>query len=160
MQQYQGTIVLVSHDRQFIEDVCNKIWYIEKFQIKEYPGKLSEYLYSQQLKTKSYALTSSNFLKKKTIKASAINRNEQKEYKKGIRLLKKNIDDIDSEIADLEKTRKEIEISLSDPAVYTDGNKLTDLTSKLTLIDDDIENRKIRWIEAYNKLEKISSGDF
>jgi ATP-binding cassette, subfamily F, member 3 len=140
--------------------VCNKIWYIENFQIKEYPGKLSEYLYSQQLKIKNLVLTSSNSIKKKSIKTSVVNREEQKEFRKEIKSLKKNIVDIDTEIANLEKIKVGIELSLSDPIVYTDGNKLNDLTNKLGLIENDIENRKIRWIEAYNKLEKMSSGDF
>jgi ATP-binding cassette subfamily F protein 3 len=43
--QYQGTLILVSHDRHFISQVANKIWYIEDKQIKIYPGSYSEYTY-------------------------------------------------------------------------------------------------------------------
>jgi ATP-binding cassette subfamily F protein 3 len=160
LQQYQGTVVLVSHDRQFIEDVCNKIWYIEKFKIKEYPGKLSEYLYSQQLKIKSNIITPSNTAGKKTNKNTLADRVEQKEYKKELRSLKKGIDDIDAEIKDLEKAKEEIESSLSDPTVYTDSSKVTDLTTRLSAIEKNIDDLQIRWIEAYNKLEKMSAGGF
>ncbi len=43
LQQYEGTFVLVSHDRHFISEVANKIWYIEDQHIKEYPGTYAEY---------------------------------------------------------------------------------------------------------------------
>ncbi|MEO0472203.1 MAG: ABC-F family ATP-binding cassette domain-containing protein [Bacteroidota bacterium] len=43
LNAYEGTYVLVSHDRYFLEQVANKIWYIEDQQIKEYPGTYAEY---------------------------------------------------------------------------------------------------------------------
>ncbi|MNM85556.1 putative ABC transporter ATP-binding protein YheS [compost metagenome] len=43
LQQYEGTFIVVSHDRYFLDNVANKIWYIEDKQIKEYPGTYQEY---------------------------------------------------------------------------------------------------------------------
>ena len=43
LQQYEGTYVVVSHDRYFVENVANKIWFIEDNEIKEYPGAFDEY---------------------------------------------------------------------------------------------------------------------
>ncbi len=48
LQQYQGTFLLVSHDRHFIAQVATKIWYIQDKQIKEYPGTYEEYEYWQK----------------------------------------------------------------------------------------------------------------
>lgn len=45
LQQYQGTFVVVSHDRHFVTQVANKIWYIEDQQIREYPGDYTAYEY-------------------------------------------------------------------------------------------------------------------
>jgi ATP-binding cassette subfamily F protein 3 len=45
MQQYQGTFIVVSHDRYFVSQVANKIWWIENEEIKEYPGTFAEYEY-------------------------------------------------------------------------------------------------------------------
>lgn len=45
LSQYEGTFVVVSHDRHFLSKVANKIWYIENQQIKEYPGTYDEYVY-------------------------------------------------------------------------------------------------------------------
>lgn len=43
LQQYEGTYVVVSHDRYFVSSIANKIWYIEDNEVKEYPGTFDEY---------------------------------------------------------------------------------------------------------------------
>lgn len=43
LQQYEGTLIVVSHDRYFLDHVANKIWFIENKEIKEYPGTYEEY---------------------------------------------------------------------------------------------------------------------
>ncbi|MEM7055928.1 MAG: ABC-F family ATP-binding cassette domain-containing protein, partial [Bacteroidota bacterium] len=48
LQQYQGSCIIVSHDRYFISRIANKIWYIEDKQIKEYPGTYEDYAYWQK----------------------------------------------------------------------------------------------------------------
>jgi ATP-binding cassette, subfamily F, member 3 len=45
LQQYQGSFIVVSHNRHFVSQIANKIWYIEDKQIKEYPGTFDEYEY-------------------------------------------------------------------------------------------------------------------
>ena len=45
LQQYEGTFVIVSHDRDFISQIANKVWYIENHELKEYPGSYAEYEY-------------------------------------------------------------------------------------------------------------------
>src|SRR5690606_2378387 len=43
LNQYEGTFIVVSHDRYLLDNVANKIWFIEDHQIKEYPGTYAEY---------------------------------------------------------------------------------------------------------------------
>jgi ATP-binding cassette subfamily F protein 3 len=43
LQQYEGTVIVVSHDRYFLDNVANKIWFIEDQKIKVYPGTYAEY---------------------------------------------------------------------------------------------------------------------
>src|SRR6185295_8067238 len=43
LRKYEGSYVIVSHDRFFLAEVANKIWYIENNKLKEYPGTYDEY---------------------------------------------------------------------------------------------------------------------
>ena len=51
LRDYQGTFIVVSHNRHFLNSVANKIWYIEDQQVKEYPGTYAEYESSKNEKT-------------------------------------------------------------------------------------------------------------
>ena len=159
LQEYKGTYVLVSHDRQFIEDTCNKIWYIEDHKIKEYPGKLSEYLYSQSLKksSQSPAVIRKN---SKTKSKSNSDYKQQKELKKKLSALKKTIKEIDEIINGLNEKKNQIERDLEEVAVYSDPDRLARTLSELEITDRQIEENQVRWMEAYNELEKNTSGDF
>lgn len=50
LQQYPGTLVVVSHNRDFIAQFATKIWYVENHKIKSYPGTYAEYTYSVEKK--------------------------------------------------------------------------------------------------------------
>jgi len=53
LKQYKGTFVIVSHDRHFLDEVANKIWYAEGSKVVTYPGTYSEFRYHQSQKMKS-----------------------------------------------------------------------------------------------------------
>ena len=58
LQQYKGSFLVVSHNRHFVTQVANKIWYIEDKQIKEYPGTFDEYEYWRKKNAGAIARTS------------------------------------------------------------------------------------------------------
>lgn len=43
LRNYEGTFLAISHSRYFIKHIANKIWYIEDYHLKEYPGDWEEY---------------------------------------------------------------------------------------------------------------------
>ncbi|MGB0356778.1 MAG: ABC-F family ATP-binding cassette domain-containing protein [Cytophagales bacterium] len=55
LKAYEGTLIIVSHDRHFIQGITNKIWYLENKQIKAYPGNYDEYSYWLKQKTEQHA---------------------------------------------------------------------------------------------------------
>jgi len=64
LQQYEGTYVVVSHDRYFVSNIANKIWYIEDYEIKEYSGSFDEYEEWQSTRGNSPAATPKNVKEK------------------------------------------------------------------------------------------------
>jgi len=68
LQQYLGTFVIVSHNRHFISQTANKIWYIENREIKEYPGTFEEFEYwvSQRRDVQNHSTPSKKAPTKKT----------------------------------------------------------------------------------------------
>ena len=74
LQQYKGSFVVVSHNRHFVTQVANKIWYIEDKQIKEYPGTFDEYEYWRK-KNAAAAIQETPKQEKKTATGSKTKKN-------------------------------------------------------------------------------------
>ncbi|HEX9665137.1 MAG TPA: ABC-F family ATP-binding cassette domain-containing protein, partial [Thermodesulfobacteriota bacterium] len=60
LKQYKGTFLVVSHDRHFLDQVANKIWYADKRNIITYPGTYSEFHYHEKLSEKETSEISSD----------------------------------------------------------------------------------------------------
>lgn len=109
LQEYEGSFIVVSHDRYFVSNIANKIWWIEDHQLKEYPGTYEEYVYwheNVQVKEKSAADKKIKKEKEKTASDSSQPENEAKERQKEIKKLK-------DEVAAIEKKQEELKQKIS-----------------------------------------------
>ncbi|HIZ70365.1 MAG TPA: ABC-F type ribosomal protection protein [Candidatus Atopostipes pullistercoris] len=52
LSEYQGTILLISHDRTLLDSICNTIWELEEGEITEYKGNYSDYIEQKENKKK------------------------------------------------------------------------------------------------------------
>jgi ATP-binding cassette subfamily F protein 3 len=160
LRKYKGTLVMVSHDRQFINSIANKIWYIENKQIKEYPGSLDEYIYWFN-NLKSEGGLSQKPLEKKP--GSKENKNisweKQKERKKQFRALRKEIDIIESQIEKLEYEKNSLETEMAKTEIYSDFEKLEVHTSRLIEVKNEIERLHPEWEKAIVRLDSMGTED-
>jgi ATP-binding cassette, subfamily F, member 3 len=127
LQQYEGSFVVVSHNRYFVTQVANKIWYIEDKKIKEYPGTFEEYEYWQSKKEGPEVKKKQVAAKKKSTKTAKPKNNNDQELKK----LKKQLAQKELEIEGLEQQKKMVELEMSKPDVYSNPDKLAELTLQL-----------------------------
>jgi ATP-binding cassette subfamily F protein 3 len=158
---YKGTLIMVSHDRQFIENVANKIWYIDNNKIKEYPGNLSEYLYwIDNRKGDSPDTNDSNqpISPKVPKKKNLADYLEQKELKKKIRQVKKSLQEVEEQIEVLEKKKEEVENEMTVPSNYSDYEKLDSLTASMDQIDRELEELHEKWEVLFITLDKLDTG--
>ncbi len=144
LQQYEGSFLVVSHDRHFVSSVANKIWWIENHELKEYPGTYAEYEYwrSQQLLAEQ---TKNNPSKKNEKPKSIVKQEEKKQENKDKKVsnnyianLNKKFEDIEAEIAALKNQISANESDFGNPHITADTKKLETLRSiydhnKLTL---------------------------
>ncbi len=126
LQQYEGTVISVSHDRYFLDSIANKIWFIEDQQIKEYPGTYQEYEDWQASRPKSPAQSSSpkKATSEKTKDKAPAPKSVPSEDLKSA-LVKKNraLEKLELEVIELERELKNTEAELADPAVFGNSEK-------------------------------------
>jgi ATP-binding cassette subfamily F protein 3 len=141
LNKYEGTFVLVSHDRYFVSKTANKIWEIVDHEIKEFKGGYEEYVVWKERMAKSAAESKAqNRESKKSIQleksktkeeskpqkptnnpqtASPINKEHKKELQKQQRIFQQ----LEEKVALLTKQKNELEAALTDPSTYSDKQK-------------------------------------
>ena len=139
LQQYEGTFLLVSHDRHFISQVANKIWWIENQELKEYPGTYEEYVWwqSQRKAPKAKTTTHSDKPRKeksKQEKPKPANQQQEKEVKK-----------IEEQISRLEEAVAEVEAQMAEPSSYQDQEKFQTLNEKYQELKKQLDRAMSKW---------------
>ncbi len=106
---FDGTLVLVSHDREFLQGLCSKVYEFRDRRITEYLGDIDHYLQERNLKDMREAEKASAFVK------STINDKGGNEYqkKKQQRSVKNELGKIERQITELEKELANIEVELT-----------------------------------------------
>ncbi|TGE23740.1 ABC transporter ATP-binding protein [Hymenobacter aquaticus] len=159
LDQYEGTYIVISHDRFFVENVANKIWYIEDYQLKEYPGTYAEYEQWQEDRDKAAkkaGLPSPSAPKplpkeeKKPVSSSEREANQQ-ELKK----VNKELKEIEGKITTLEKELAVYEKQLSDPNIYNNTAQLKDATMKFEQVKKELNRTNDQWEKLAERAEQL-----
>ncbi len=150
LDEYEGTIIIVSHDRDFMDKVATSLLYLKgDGTVYEHVGTYTELL--EKLKNKTDKQTP----KKQNIKEEPKVREKNKTLKLSFKeqyLLKT----LPTEIEKLEQEIKAIEISLGNPNLYTDDpQKFDELTVALSANKNKIDELENQWLELQLKAEEL-----
>ncbi|MCQ2734998.1 MAG: ABC-F family ATP-binding cassette domain-containing protein [Alphaproteobacteria bacterium] len=154
LDEYEGTVLIVSHDRDFMDKVATSLLYMKgDGTIYEHVGSYSELL--EKIKN-----TASNATLKK---AKDKDETKTRERNKTIKLSYKEqylLDTLPAEIEKLAQDNKAIEIALGNPNLYTDDPvKFDELTTKLASNKEKITEFENQWLEIQLKAEEISADN-
>ncbi len=154
LQQYQGTYVVVSHDRFFVSQIANKIWFIEDQEIKQYPGTFEEYeewieRRKAQGADKVKLPVKDKFIEEKPAKKQDFNAASEKH-------IKKEIAEIEATITKLESEKAATELKLTLPDVYTDPATMKATQAELSTTNQKLEKAVERWESLNEQLETAS----
>ncbi|MDD7794899.1 ABC-F family ATP-binding cassette domain-containing protein [Clostridium sp. 'White wine YQ'] len=146
LDDFGGILIIVSHDRYFLDRLCHKIFAYEgEGIISEYTGNFSDYLIKRELKTveipKEQKVQKER--KKNKDERPKFSYNEQKEY-----------EEIDGVIEKIEKKLEEIELEIS--KTVTDYGKLQVLLKEKEEVEEELALKYERWEYLNEIAEKIS----
>lgn len=165
LQQYEGSYIVVSHDRYFVENIANKIWYIEDHQIKEYPGTYQEYEVwveerGLQSAVSDKAVVSSAPPQKNNTSNTTNNTKSNKptsnEDAQKLKKAKKQVEELEETISNLEIKKSETEVKLAEPAVYNDSKALADLNRLYADIKQKLDKANDSWETAMMEVEELA----
>lgn len=143
---YPGTILMVSHDRYFIDQIVNKLIIFENKTVKHFLGNYSEYHHKNIIEN----LNQPNEVEKKPSEQQ-LRRIEDKEKQRLERRLKRELSEVEAKIEDLEQQILTIETDLADPQYYADVEKVQELSQQLEGLNDELDMLYEEWEELMSK---------
>lgn len=143
LQQFEGTFILVSHDRYLLDNVANKIWYIEDQKIKEYPGTYQEYENWQANRINKPVAEKPAKQEKAANKPAEKPRKDEKSQQ--ISKLNKELSQIEAKITEKEAAVKTAESALADEGIYQHTAKLKDATSRYESLKKELKTLQAQW---------------
>ncbi|MFN0048275.1 MAG: ABC-F family ATP-binding cassette domain-containing protein [Cytophagales bacterium] len=149
LQQYQGTVVLVSHDREFVANTANKIWYIEDHEIKEYPGTYDEYVTWRTERDEKIKIEGVKIIPQIKIEPkkqpTSIASNDFKEMERKIKSATQKLEKLESDIEDFESKMKAKETEMAKPEIFADQDKIKVLNSEYAKLKKAAEEKQYQW---------------
>lgn len=158
---FKGSLILVSHDIDFLRPIVNKVVDIRKGTIKLYPGDI-DYFISKRSEFSDSSTESNYEIKEKKVFS---NRKDQKRIEAEIRQQKhkaskdvvKSISNLESVITKLESEYKELENKLADPEIYLNGEVAKQTTSRFNNVKSELDLALLKWEELNKTLLEIES---
>jgi len=184
LNKYEGTFVLVSHDRYFVSKTANKIWEIVDHEIKEFKGGYEEYVAwkermqsaartqqsavkSSESGVRSRETKKSNNSDKPKTKEEPLNLkplNEQskagpinKEHKKELQKQQRIFQQLEEKVASLTKQKNELEAALTDPATYSDKQKFIQAETAYNKAAAELEQLNKQFEQVFEKIMELEA---
>ena len=153
INEFTGTVLFVSHDRYFINQVATDVLDMHNDGITYYEGNYDDFL-AEQTKRQS-SIPSDNTDKQATPSTGKQSYQQSKEQQKARRKLQRQVDKLEQEMSELEDQQTQLQEKMSQPEIATDIGKLTDLQKDLDATKDKAEEVELAWTEAAEKLEEF-----
>ncbi|RUM38798.1 MAG: ABC transporter ATP-binding protein [Desulfobulbus sp.] len=164
MRQYEGTIIVVSHNRYFVNSFVNKVLEIRDGKATMYLGNIDDYLAAKQ-RSEEKSARPPKVRKENTNPVEPDSRDRkaqrreraEKRQKLSSRLkpLKKKVAEAEKEISSLEKRKEELESLMADPELYADQQRWAEISKEYSTVKTRLDRQYLQWEKAQEQIETL-----
>ena len=174
LNKYEGSFILVSHDRYFISKTANKIWEIVDHKIKEFKGGYEEWVEWKERMQKRAEEKIQQDGNKKTVETKPVEKKippkeiakpkEQKgqvinkDHKKELQKQQKLFQQLEEKIAVLQKKKSELEGLLTAPDTYSDKNKFLETETAYKKVSDELNSTNKEYEKVFDKIVTLEGN--
>ena len=163
LKDFGGTVLFVSHDRGFIEELSTRVLELKPGKFRIFPGDYKYYMermeaelngeVSSEAGEKTAAVSAPAAENKSQTKLSW---EEQKKLETERRRAEKGVKLLEEQILELEEEKARQEAEMAKPEVYSNGEKAKAVQKKIDDLAEKLEELNMQWMEAAEKLEKYN----
>lgn len=160
LDNYDGTLLFVSHDRYFINELANKIISVRDGHAKIYNGNYSYYLDEKAKQAATAQDAEAQKAETETTTSASQNKGklsyqEQKARDSQKRKLERAVSDAEAKIEKLEAEEKEIQTEMANPDIAASFEKLGPLQEKLSVVQEQLDQANNDWENALEALDEF-----
>ena len=173
LQNFEGSFIIVSHDRSFLNPIVNKVLEFSRGTVKTYLGSMSDFLFkkrtereallrpeqpaaSTQHKSTIQPAHAHSSSKKQTKQEEASRR---KELNRKLKPLKMRIDALEREVQEFETQKEHLESVLADPELYRNGEDARSATQEYKDVQQVLEDKYAEWNSLTEEISRIEQSD-
>ena len=157
IKAFDGTAIVVSHDREFLDGLVTKVYEFGGGRVKEHLGGIYDFLQSRNIEELSQLQLSQNTpitpsipITQNTQKSQSYA--EHKEQQKRLRKAERAVEDSERKISDMERRLKELDALLMDPVNASNMEFVTEYTTIKKALDEEVE----RWEKLSEEYEQLN----
>ncbi len=158
---FEGSFVIVSHDRDFLDPIVNKVMEFRRGSVRVFPGNVSDYI--TRMGTTAPGRTHRTVEREARPSMSSKERKRQEAEQRQkryalIRPVQKKIEQVENNIEAKEARKVEIEEAMADPDFYKDGELVREVNQEYKALEQELANAYFRWNELTKELERLDAG--
>ena len=157
IKAFDGTVILVSHDREFLDGLVDKVYEFGNQRVVEHLGGIYDFLERKkmeslaELERSTKPTTASPVVAEIPVSQNKLSYEARKEQSKAIKKAEKAVSDAEARIAALEKEIADIETRLATPEGAADASLYTDYAARKQALSDTMDE----WTERQMELEEL-----
>lgn len=153
--EYDGTLILVSHDRDFLNGLSERFYEFRDHKIKEFRGTLEEYLEKKNIEhLRELEAKTPQKKDQKTVSENQLDWESKKENDRRQRKLKKELEKVEDQIEKLEVKLNTVNEKLSKPEEFMEEIKNGELSKEHGRLQSEIDRLYEKWEEIHQQLEE------
>ena len=157
LNNYDGSLIVVSHDREFLQGLTEKVYEFKNQNIKEYVGDIDTFLSEKDLENFKELESSQKEQKKKKQDKSEdqLSYTDHKNHQKKLKKLQNRISKLEKQIEILDKSQKQIDADLAIPEKFNEMSKKDGFFSNYENNQLKLQELELEWGQAVEQLEAI-----
>ncbi|MBN1143746.1 MAG: ATP-binding cassette domain-containing protein [Bacteroidales bacterium] len=156
---FDGTLIAVSHDREFLDGLVNKVFEFRNKKVKEHLGGIYEFLERRKISDLS-DLEKKNLQNPKAGKDEATSKQafiDKKEYDREIRKLENKVTKTEEQIGKLEKEIESFEKLVADPSIDPEKTRAPGFYNSYSKLQAELKQQMSNWEQMQTELEHLKN---
>jgi len=158
---YEGAVLIVSHDRDFLDPLADRVLEIDKRSAKVYWGNVSEYLQKKDDEAKAAAPVAERKATSRDVGEGLSSKERRRlvaERNRQLAPLKKRAETLEAEVERMEAERAKMETAMADPAFFQRGNETAEAMQAYETLKRRIARASDEWAEVIEQIETVEAS--